>query len=243
MDGQTVCLGAARKGLCGERGRPLGAPVTSESAAAPVVTSPRGGHELLAILLRRPRPSSRVAAALPPGRRFGSERGPTSSVLVPIGVIGLMGDVPFSMVLVSAFHPAHPLWLHAVILVLALAALGWAVTARSARVAIAHVVTDATMVIRDGLDLHIEVPRSAVVSAQVLSGSPRAWMTHHGIATCDVLRASLLDAPNLVLEVDAPARGLVMMRHGRPLAPRRWVMLYADEPAALRTVLAHGEGH
>jgi hypothetical protein len=163
-------------------------------------------------------------------------------VLVPIGVIGLMGDVPFSMVLVSAFHPAHPLWLHAVILVLALAALGWAVAARSTRVAIAHVMTDATVVIRDGLDLHIEVPRSAVVSAQVISGSPRAWMTQHGIATRDVLRASLLDAPNLVLEVDAPARELVVMRHGRGIAPRRWVMLYADEPAALRTALAHGGG-
>lgn len=183
-----------------------------------------------------------VAAALPQGRRFGSERGPTSSVLVPIGVIGLMGDVPFSMVLVSAFHPAHPLWLHAGILVLALAALGWAIAARSARVAIAHVVTDAVVVIRDGLDLHIEIPRSAVVSAQLISDPPRAWIRQHGIATRDVLRASLLDAPNLLLEVDVAARELVVRRHGRTVAPRRWVTLYADEAAALRTVLAHRAG-
>lgn len=43
-----------------------------------------------------------------------------------------MGDIPLSMV-VSAFHPAHALSLHAGILVLALAALALASAARSAR--------------------------------------------------------------------------------------------------------------
>jgi hypothetical protein len=203
-----------------------------------VSTHPGPGRELLAILSRRPRPSAALAAAQPTGRRFGSKRGPTSSVLVPMGVIALMGDVPCSMVLVSAFHPAHPRWVHAALLVLALATLGWAVAARSARLAIPHVVTDAAVVIRDGLDLQIELPRSALVSVQLISGSPRAWMAQRGITRHDALRASLLDAPNVAFEVDVHASGLMATRHGRTVAPRPWILFYLDEPAAMRAALA-----
>ena len=199
--------------------------------------SPRAWHELLAIGLRRRRPSATVAAGLPQGSRFGSERGPSSSILVPIAVIGLLGDVPFSMLLVSAFHPAHPLWVHATILVLAFAGLGWAIAARSARAAIPHVVADAALVISDGFDLVIEVPRPAVRSAELISVSRRAWMADRGVASGDVLRASLLDAPNLAIEVDVAASGLAVRRHGRNVPPRRWILLYADTPAALRMAL------
>lgn len=202
-----------------------------------MTSSPGTWRERMAVGLRRRRPSATIAAGLPDGIRFGAERGPNASILVPVAVIGLMGDLPVSMVLVSAFHPAHPLWVHGAMLVLALAAVGWAVAARGARMTLPHVLTADVLMIRDGFELAAEVPLPAVVAVQVISDSRRAWLQRHGVARRDVLRASLLDPPNLVIEVDVTAAGLIVMRRRRAVAPRRWIMLYADTPVPLAHAL------
>jgi hypothetical protein len=81
-------------------------------------------REFFAILLRRPRPSAQAAAKLPPDRRYAAAQGPVGSILVPVVLIGLLGDIPLSWVIVALCSPSHPWLIHTLIACTGLYAVG-----------------------------------------------------------------------------------------------------------------------
>ncbi|WP_114240341.1 hypothetical protein [Dyella sp. C9] len=157
-----------------------------------------------------------------------------TSVLLPVVLVGLMGDVPLSLVIVALCHPTHPWLVHALIAAFGLYAVGWALAARSVVAAVPHVIDDHQLWIGGSIRHSGKLPRGAMVRAVPVQGSRHAWAATQGVAMRDTLRMSELDPPNLAIELDAGAMtGVELLRNGKPLPPRRWLLLYADHPSEL----------
>ncbi|WP_243050437.1 hypothetical protein [Dyella sp. RRB7] len=202
----------------------------------PMPQVPNLWRECAAILLRRPRPSALIAASYPAGERYFTASGPVSGILVPIVLVSLLGDIPLSFAVVAISHAAHPTLVHAVVLALGLLTLGWAVAARSVARSIPHVLADDALWMGGGARHAGVIPREAIRCIVPIQGSRHAWMRAHGLDRKDVLLASGFEPPNLAIELDDVAVGRCGMRR----ILRRWVLLYADRPAALASTAIPG---
>lgn len=203
---------------------------------------PRLSQELLAILARKRRPSAQAAAQYPAGRSFSVANGPLTSILVPIVLIGLIGDIPMSFVVVALSHSNHPMAIHAVIAVTYLWTLGWAVAVRSMLRSMPHVVSGEALWLGGCVGIAGVIPRPAIAGLMHLQASRLAWMSEQGISRHDVLLASGLDAPNVAVEINADACGMVSVFNRKGAVPaRRWILLYADNPAGLMEAARHFE--
>ena len=157
-----------------------------------------------------------------------------SSILVPVVLIGLLGDIPLSMVIVAMFHPTHPALIQVGVAALGLLGLGWAIAARSALRAIPHVVSHDALWIGGDIRIAGVIPRAAIERALVIRGSRREWMSEHKVTRDDVILASGFDPPNLAVEIKKTAWEVVQVtKREKQGSFRRWVLLYADKPAAL----------
>ncbi len=196
-------------------------------------------REFAAILLQRPRPSSRIAATYPPGECYTTDNGSVSSILVPIVLIGLLGDIPLSFAIVAISRPDHPALIHTIVLALGLLTVGWAVAARSAARSMPHVLTHDALWTGGGIRDAAIIPRAAIRRIVSIQGSRHQWVREQGLSRKEVLLASGFDPPNLAIELDDSACASVLMgRSGRPRGIRRWILLYADRPAALAMAAA-----
>lgn len=191
-------------------------------------------QEAVAILMRRRRPSALAAASYPAGTSFSIAHGPVTSILVPIVLIGLIGDIPLSFVVVALAHATHPMAIHGVIAATYLLTLGWALAVRSTLRAMPHVVSSDALWIGGCVRVSGVIPKSAIARSMHLQASRSAWMSEQGIGRNDVLLTSSFDPPNVALEIKPDASGLVRIsnRHGH-MPARRWILLYADSPVGL----------
>jgi hypothetical protein len=191
-------------------------------------------QELVAIVMRKRRPSVLAAASYPEGRSFSVARGPVSSILVPIVLIGLIGDIPLSFVVVALSHASHPVLIHAVIGATYLLTLGWAMAVRSTLRSMPHVVTMDAVWIGGCVRFSGVIPKVAIARCMHLQASRFAWMSEQGISRKDVLLASGFDPPNVALEIKDGVLGMVRIDNRQGHMPaRRWILLYADNPAGL----------
>lgn len=191
-------------------------------------------QELAAILMRKRRPSALAAAGYPAGKSFCAANGPVTSILVPIVLIGLIGDVPLSFVVVALCHASHPMLIHAAIAVTYLLSLGWVMAVRSTLRSIPHVVSNDALWIGGGVRISGVIPKDAIERSMPLRVSRFVWMNKQGISRNDVLLASGFDPPNVAVEIKADASGMVRIGNRQGHMPaRRWILLYADSPAAL----------
>jgi hypothetical protein len=198
--------------------------------------APNLWNEFLAILLRQPRPSAGVAATFPEHRRFSTANGPISSIVVPIMIVGLLGDVPLSWVLVSLCHPAHPWLVHAIVFVAGLYAVGWALAVRSASRSIPHAIDEHALWLGGGVHYGGKIPRSSIRRTLALHESRHAWTATHQVRMRDVLIVSRPDAPNVAIELEDSAMAQVRLTcHRKTIAPRRWILLYVDRPGEFAT--------
>lgn len=199
-----------------------------------MLRAPNLWNEFTAVMLRRPRPSVCVAASLPKDRRFTASNGPVSSVLVPMMIIGLLGDIPLSLVLVALSHPAHPWLVHGVVFTVGLYAVGWALAVRSASSTVPHVIDENALWLGGGIHYGGGIPRSSIRRVQSFHESRHAWAATNRIRMGDVLVVSRPDSPNVAIELENSAINQVRLTHkGKRVAPRQWILLYADRPGEL----------
>lgn len=191
-------------------------------------------REFVAIATRKQRPSAVIAASYPEGEQYPAANGAVSSILVPLILIGFLGDIPLSLVIVALCHPNHPLAIHAGIAAVSLWGLGWGIAVRSALRSIPHVVSKDALWIGGGVHLTGMIPKAAIEKALPIRGSRREWMSERGLSRAQVLLACGFDPPNLAVEIkEAALRTVKIGTRRRPAPPNRWVLLYADNPVAL----------
>ncbi|MFC4526739.1 hypothetical protein ISN76_04735 [Dyella halodurans] len=191
-------------------------------------------RELVAILMRKRRPSVQAAAGYPAGKSFSIANGPVTSILVPIVLIGLVGDIPLSFVVVALAHASHPMVIHAVIAVTYLLSLGWALAVRSTLRSMPHVVSSNALWIGGCVRVSGVIPKVAIARCMHLRAPRLAWMREQGISRNDVLLTSGFDPPNVAVEIKPDASGMVRISNRQGLMPaRRWILLYADSPVGL----------
>lgn len=204
-----------------------------------MLRAPNLWNEFIAVMLRRPRPSLCVAAGLPGDRRYTTSNGPVSGVLVPMMIVGLLGDIPLSLVLVALCHPAHPWLIHGVVFTAGLYAIGWALAVRSASSTIPHAIDERALWLGGGMHYGGSIPRSSIRRVQSFHQSRHAWAVANQVHMRDVLVVSRLDSPNVAIELEDSAVSQVSLtRKGKRVAPRRWILLYADRPGELATAVS-----
>ena len=199
--------------------------------------------EAFSLWLRRPLPSVAHARRLGDGQRFALRRGALLSVLVPMVVLSQFVDV---LVAQGAIHVAavgaHREVLHALLLLLSLWAVVWAVALRSATRHVDHVLGPQALTLAIGLGQVCRVPLAAIADVRVIdhraARGHQDWLDVHALAPRDVTLVTALDKPALLIELRPGATGAWHARHGiaRPL--RRWIAAQVDEPAAMATALA-----
>lgn len=195
--------------------------------------------EFIAVLLRRPKPSVSVAASYPEGRRYSASGGPVSSVLVPVMIIGLLGDFPLSWVLITLCRPAHPWLIHGAVFGVGLFAVGWALAVRSVSSTIPHVIDEHMLWLGGGTRYEGSISRSSICGVHTFQESRYAWAAANQVRMNDVLIVSRPDSPNVAIELEDSAMNQVRLSHkGRDVAPRRWILLYADRPGDVAAALS-----
>lgn len=191
-------------------------------------------REFAAIALRRQRPSVLIAASYPLGERYGAANGPVSSILVPLMLIGLLSDVPLTLVIVALCHPTHPALIQAGVTALGLLTLGWAIATRSTQRGAPHVVSPDALWIGGGARISGVIPTFAMEKVVAIRGSRREWMKEHEVARHEIILANGIDPPNVALEIKKPAWEILRIAARRGYRrPRRWVLIYADKPSEL----------
>lgn len=194
--------------------------------------------ELAAILMRKQRPSALAAANYPVGASFPVDHGPLSSILVPIVLIGLIGDIPLSFVVVALSHAIHPMVIHIVIAATYLLSLGWAMAVRSTLRSMPHVVNGDALWLGGCVRTSGVIPKDAIAGSTHLRVSRFEWMSERGISRKDIFLASGFDPPNVVVEIKPDVSGKVRIGTRRGDMPaRRWILLYADNPLGLVEVI------
>lgn len=192
--------------------------------------------EFLAIALHRPRPSKDVATCYPTGQRCCLENGPMSSILVPVIVIGLLGDIPLSLVIVAICRPTFPTLIHAGVAALSFMGLGWALAVRSTLRSVPHVLSHDALWVSSATRISCVIPIAAIERIVAIRGSRNQWMSEHKVTGDQVISANGFDPPNLAMEVKKSAWGMMNIGGHRKYQPSCcWVLLYADKPSALTT--------
>lgn len=152
-------------------------------------------------------------------------------------VVSALGDIPLLWMVVSVVRPAHPWLVHGLVLAVSLGAVGWALAVRSVICAMPHVIDDGALWLGGSARYAGTIDRAAVRQVQVLQQSRYAWAANHGIRMNDVSVLSRLDQPNVAIELIDAGR-VCLSRQGKTIAPRRWVLLYADRPQELIAALS-----
>lgn len=192
--------------------------------------------EFVAIVLHRARPSTDIVACCPVGQQCFLTNGPMSSILVPVLIIGLLGDIPLSLVIVAICHPTHPTLIHAGVAALSFIGLGWAIAVRSTLRSVPHVLSHDALWVSSATRISCVIPKTAIEKVLAIRGSRKEWMSEHEVTRNEVMRANGFDPPNLAIQIKKSCVAMVEIGGHRKCKPScRWVLLYADKPAALTT--------
>ena len=187
----------------------------------------------------RPLPSTAYAQSLGTGRRFASHKGSWMGVLVPMVVFSQFVDV---LVAQGALHVALPAgpqrWLaHALLLLVSLWTVVWAVSLRSAMRHVDHVLDARALTLAIGFKHLCHVPLAAVAGVHVIAHKAargrQDWYDVHGLKPRDVTPFAVLDKPTLLIELHPDAAGAWRTVNGVRKPLRRWIAAYVDEPAAM----------
>jgi hypothetical protein len=171
--------------------------------------------------------------------RFSVTNGPMSSILVPVLVIGLLGDMPLSLVVVSLSHARHPAIIHTCIAALGLLGVGWAIAVRSIMRNVPHVVSREALRLGGGQFYAGAIPRTSIQRVVAIQEARHDWMRAQGLRHTDVTPAHGLDAPNLAVKLhEASIDSIALIHKGKAQIPRRWVLLYTDQPVLLASALS-----
>lgn len=193
-------------------------------------------REFAAIVFRQLRPSALISASYPDGVRYSVANGPVTSILVPMVFVGLLGDIPLSLVITALCHPTHPALVHTCIATIGLLGLGWAIAARSTVRYMPTVASHDALWLGGGVRLAGIIPKAAIERVLAIRGSRREWMSEYGVGLEDITLASGFDPPNLAFEIKKSASATVRIgSRGKCKTSRRWILLYVDRPSALLT--------
>lgn len=191
-------------------------------------------EEVLCFVARRKLPSSRIASQMPAGSRFSMANGPVSTLLLPLAIIGIMSDLPLSFIVVALFKPAHEVLVHATLLGAAFWGLAWVAGDRSAVRHLDHVVNDGAIHLRVGFRWSVDIPKGSVLRCVAIKGKPREWLHDLKIDRADVLVVTPVDAPNVLIQLDAQGFDRVhVTRMGATSQARQFVAFYVDDPSGL----------
>ena len=193
---------------------------------------------------RRALPSAAWAHRLGDGQRFEAHRGSWMGVLVPMVVFSQFVDV---LLCQACLHivvaDVVQRWvLHALLLFVSLWTVVWAVALRSATRHVDHVLGPHTLTLAVGFKLLARIPLAAIAGAQVIDHKARRfgddWFDNHSLKPGDVTVLASLDKPALLIELHAGANGAWWTRNGAQRPMRRWIAVYADQPATLQAAIA-----
>ena len=194
--------------------------------------------EAFALWLRRPLPSAAYARGLGDGQRFALRRGSWMSVLVPMVVFSQFVDVLVAQGVVQvAVGGGQRIALHALLLLVSLWTVAWAVALRSALRHVDHVLGPHALTLAIGFRQVCRLPLDAIASVRPIdhraARGHQDWYDVHALAPRDVTLVTALDKPTLLIELKPGATGAWCTRHGALRPVRYWVAAYVDEPAAM----------
>jgi hypothetical protein len=132
--------------------------------------------------------------------------------------------------------------LHALLLVVSLWSVAWAVALRSATRHVDHVLDSRTLTLAIGFKRLARIPLTAIDGVQVIDHQARRsgddWLDNHGLKPREVSVLASLDKPTLLITLKDDTPGAWCTCNGRHRPLRRQVAVYADEPAVMQHALA-----
>lgn len=186
---------------------------------------------------RRPLPSTRYAQALGAGRRFELHRGSWMGVLVPMVVFSQFVDVLLAQGVIHVVaHGAQALELH-LLLFGSVWMVVWAVSLRSAMRHVDHVLGLHTLTLAIGFKQLCHIPLAAIADVLVIDSKAADWHDACQLKPREVTALTAFDKPTLLIELKAGQTGAWWARQGVPMPLRRWVAVYVDQAAAMRTAV------
>lgn len=190
-------------------------------------------------LAKRVPPSDAIERSAPPGQRYSLANGPVSSLLMPLAIVGLLSDLPLSLVLVAIFQPTHAAVVHLALFAAALWGVAWIAGDRSAVKAITHVVGSREIRLRVGFRWSVAIPITAVRVQHRLQGSTHESLPKLSVQRDDVLMVTPIDSPNVLIDLDlAQLETLSVEKFGAAVPCRRFIAIYVDDPASFMRNLA-----
>ncbi len=192
---------------------------------------------------RRPLPSVDYARRLGDGQRFELHRGSWMGVLVPMVVFSQFVDVLLAQ---AAIHIAavgnERLLLHAVLLLVSVWTVVWAVSLRSAMRHVDHHLGAHTLTLAIGFKQLCRIPLAAIAEVRVIDHRAARdgadWYDVCRLKPREITVLACLDKPTLLIALQDGASGAWWARNGvlRPL--KRWVAVYVDHAATMRAAVA-----
>jgi len=189
-------------------------------------------------------PSVAYAHALGAGQRFPLRRGSWMGVLVPMVVFSQFVDVLLAQGLlhVAIADPAARWAAHALLLLVSMWTVVWAVSLRSAMAHVDHVVGERAVTLAIGLKHLCRIPLAQIADVRVIDHKSarggRDWYDVHGLKPRNVTPVAFLDAPTLLIQRRAGAADAWRTVNGVRKPVRQWVAVYVDQAEAMRQAIA-----
>jgi hypothetical protein len=196
-------------------------------------------REVACMLLRRPRPSERVAQALGEGRRFPLHRGSFASVLMPMIVLTLIVDESLAHGLIHVLiPPTDRLVLHLLMIASSLWLLAWGLALRSATRRVDHVLHAEALTLAVGLRDVCRIPLAAIKDVHVIKAGQKVdWRDERRLKRREFAILSPIDPATVLIELHADRTGCIHTRFGIERDVPAWVAVYVDKATELRAAL------
>lgn len=182
---------------------------------------------------------SPVAGLTVNGEKFQFlEKGQYGTALI-IFFLAMLVEIPFSALLISLIghNPAQNFRVHMSLLAITAYAIIWVLADRWALKASSHALTTEFLHLRLGERISADIPTRKIVNAELMNEPTRLWCVRNGKSSLDTLVVSPIDAPNLVLTLEAEASVEINCFKTRRQAPA-YLFLYVDDPRRLIARLA-----
>jgi hypothetical protein len=193
-------------------------------------------------VLRLTPPSVARMRRAPPGASFTATKGAFSSIFLPLVVVGCIVDTPLLHLYIhGAVAPGHRGVWHGLVLAATVLGLVWAIGDRSAVRHMRHVVGGEQVLLNAGFRRNLALPRAWIAEVSPIHASLREHL-RTALADGETLRVSHMDAPNVLIRLQASAIDGAIDA-ARPRARIRRIGVYVDEPDAfVRAFARRGDG-
>ncbi|MES2901312.1 MAG: hypothetical protein V4723_16390 [Pseudomonadota bacterium] len=187
----------------------------------------------LAWILRRPHPAPAI------GRTLSTQGKSIYGTVFAMVIFSTFVDLPLNVFIVTVMvkDPQIQLIVHAVCLVLAAYTLMWILGDRHALAGSAHVLGESALHLRVGNRLSADIDFTAIVRAEAISISAAVWRAQHSVWRSRTMRATPVDPPNLVLQLDMDA-GVRLTKWQVEQPAAEYLFLYLDQPSVLVALIA-----